>query len=670
MSTMSDVEDRIQKLRSLINYHNHRYYVLDSPEISDSAYDELMKELKRLESEYPDFVTEDSPTQRVGAAPVEAFGVVEHREPLLSLGNAFSNEELLAWNKRISNLLDREPFDLVCEIKMDGLAVALTYSNGMLVTGATRGDGYRGEDVTQNLRTVRAIPLSVPEEAPRSFEVRGEVFLSKEGFERLNEARAEDGQPLFANPRNAAAGSLRQLDPRITAERPLDIYIYGLGWAEGMDVPSTHWKTLEYFKSLGFKISPYNLHCQSIDEVEEYRRRWEEQRESMPFEADGVVVKVDSFDLQRRLGAVGHEPRWAIAYKFAPRQEITRLVRIEVNVGRTGSLNPFAVLSPVQVGGVTVKHAALHNEDYIKEKDLRIGDMVVVQRAGEVIPEIVAPIPSRRTGEEGEFHMPTSCPVCGAEVIRPEGEAMHRCTNAGCLAQALERLKHFVARDAMDIDGVGDKLCAALFEAGLVKDVSDFYYLTSDQLRSLEKIADKSASNLLESINVSKNRPLDRLVFALGIEHVGSETAELLVGHLPSMDRLAGATEEELVVIPSVGPKIAQSITAFFRQRENRRIVDRLTEVGVRMEAEATEPRETPLAGQVFVVTGMLEGLTREEAEARIKALGGTASSSVTKKTTYVVAGADPGSKLTKAQQLGIRILSPEEFLQMTGKSN
>jgi DNA ligase (NAD+) len=670
MSTMSDVEDRIQKLRSLINYHNHRYYVLDSPEISDSAYDELMKELKRLESAYPEFVTEDSPTQRVGAAPAEAFGVVEHREPLLSLGNAFSNEELLAWNKRISNLLDREPFDLVCEIKMDGLAVALTYSNGMLVTGATRGDGYRGEDVTQNLRTVRAIPLSVPEEAPRSFEVRGEVFLSKEGFKRLNEARAEDGQPLFANPRNAAAGSLRQLDPRITAERPLDIYIYGLGWAEGMDVPSTHWETLEHLKSLGFKISPYNLHCQSIDEVEEYRRRWEEQRESMPFEADGVVVKVDSLDLQRRLGAVGHEPRWAIAYKFAPRQEITRLERIDVNVGRTGSLNPFAVLSPVQVGGVTVKHAALHNEDYIKEKDLRVGDMVVVQRAGEVIPEIVAPIPSRRTGEEGEFHMPTSCPVCGAEVIRPEGEAMHRCTNAACPAQALERLKHFVARGAMDIDGIGDKLCAALFEAGLVKDVSDFYYLTSDQLLSLEKIADKSASNLLESIDGSKSRPLDRLVFALGIEHVGSETAELLVGHLPSMEGLAGATEEELDVIPSVGPKIAQSITAFFRQRENRRIIDRLTEVGVRMEAEVAEPRETPLAGQVFVVTGMLEGLTREEAEARIKALGGTASSSVTKKTTYVVAGADPGSKLTKAQQLGIRILSPEEFLQMTGKSN
>ena len=665
MSKQDEIRQRVEELRNLVNYHNYRYYVLDSPEISDAEYDQLMRELKQLEAEHPELITPDSPTQRVGAAPVEAFGVVEHREPLLSLANAFSNEELMAWHKRTSNLVEGQDFDFVCEVKMDGLAVALTYVDGRLVTGATRGDGYRGEDVTQNLRTIRSIPLSVPKDAPPRFEVRGEVYLSKAGFKKLNEERAKEGLPLFANPRNAGAGSVRQLDPRITAQRPLDIYIYALGYAEGKKVPETHWKRMEYLKSLGFKVSPYNTLCKTIEEVEEYHREWEEKRESLPYETDGVVVKVNSVDLQERLGFVGHEPRWAIAYKFPAIQGTTILKDIGINVGRTGSLNPYAILEPVRVGGVTIKQAALHNEEDIRRKDIRIGDTVIVQRAGEVIPEIVGPIVSKRSGKGRIFFMPSNCPVCGAEVIKPEGEAMHRCTNAACPAQALERLKHFVIRGAMDIDGVGEKLCTALFQKGLVKDVADLYYLTREQLLGMERMADKSVSNVLSSIERSKDRPLARVIFALGILHIGEETAELLASNLSSIDELAEATEEKLLSVPSIGPKIAQSVVAFFRQKENQRIIDKLRKAGVRLEEAPAEPRELPLAGQEFVVTGRLEAFTRSEAEARIKELGGAVGSSVTKKTTYLVVGADPRSKLDKARSLGTKLLTEEEFLKL-----
>lgn len=663
-------EERIARLREQINLHNYYYYVLDSPRISDAEYDALMRELQRLEAEHPEWITPDSPTQRVGAAPAEAFGVVEHREPLLSLGNVFDFEELRAWYRRALGLLDGEPFDMVCELKMDGLAVALTYENGLLVTGATRGDGWRGEDVTQNLRTVRSVPLSVPKDiAPPRFEVRGEVYLPRESFKKLNESRAAEGLPLFANPRNAAAGSLRQLDPRVTAKRPLDIFIYALGWAEGKPVPLTHWEILEYLRALGFKISPYNIRVKTIEEAEEYHRKWEEKRESLPFEADGVVIKVDRLDLQRRLGAVAREPRWAIAYKFAAIQATTVLKDIGINVGRTGSLNPYAILEPVRVGGVTVQHAALHNEDYIREKDLRIGDRVIVQRAGDVIPEIVAAVPDEEHEHRAPFRMPDRCPVCGAEVIRPSGEAMHRCTNMACPAQALERLKHFVSRGAMDIEGIGEKLCTALFEQGLVKDVADFYYLTREQLLDVERMGEKSASNILSSIEGSKDRPLGRLVFGLGIEHVGSETANLLARRFRTMDRLAQATEEELTAIPSVGPRIAQSVRAFFRQKQNLDIIERLRKAGVRMDQgpEAERAAGSPLAGRTFVLTGKLESLTREEAEERIRSLGGTAASSVSRKTSYVVAGADPGSKLEKARALGIPVLTETEFLGLIG---
>jgi len=672
MGDINKVKQRIEELQGIINHHNYRYYVLDSPEISDAEYDELMKELRQLEAEHPELVTPDSPTQRIGAPPVEAFGVVEHPQPLLSLANAFSYEELAAWHKRVSNLLGGRQLDLVCEPKIDGLAVALTYADGLLVTGATRGDGYRGEDITQNLRTIRSIPLSVPGEAPPRFEVRGEVYLPKAGFKKLNEERAKEGLPLFANPRNAAAGSVRQLDSSITARRPLDIFVYGLGWAEAKTVPDTHWEIMQYLKSLGFKINPNIALRHSLDEVEKYHQSWLESREKSPYEADGIVAKVNSIALQQELGTVAHEPRWAIAYKFPAIQGTTKLIDIGINVGRTGSLNPYAILEPVRVGGVVISSAALHNEEDIHRKDIRIGDWVVVQRAGEVIPEIVEPIVSRRTGKEKIFSMPGRCPVCGSEVIKPEGEAMHRCTNNACPSQALERIKHFVSRGAMDIDGVGEKLCQALFEAGLIKDAADLYYLTKGQLLGLERMADKSASNVLNSIERSKDRPLARVIFALGITHVGDQYAELLAEHFASTDALAKASEEDLSTISSIGPKIAEGVVAFFRQERNRQIIEKLRKAGVRLEREKVEKvklEELPLAGLEFVLTGKLDSFSRPEAEARIKALGGKAGSDVTKKTSYVVVGADPGSKLATAEKLGTKTLSEAEFRKLLDKA-
>ena len=675
---MADIErakKRVGELREQINYHNHRYYVLDSPEISDAEYDALMAELRRLEEEHPELITPESPTQRVGAAPIEAFGVVEHPVPLLSLSNVFSCDELLAWHKRISNLVPGRDMDFVCELKLDGLAVALTYTEGRLTTGATRGDGYRGEDITQNLRTIKSIPLTVPKGAPRKFEVRGEVYLSRSGFEKLNKERAEEGQPLFANPRNAAAGSVRQLDPRVTAKRPLDIYIYSLGYAEGegvgeREMPPTHWETMEYLKSLGFKISPYNAHVSAISDADKYYQRWKEERENLEFEADGIVIKVNSFELQRVLGTVGHDPRWSTAYKFPAIQSTTRLLDIGINVGRTGSLNPYAILEPVSVGGVTIKRAALHNEEDIRRKDIRIGDTVVVQRAGEVIPEVVAPVVSKRTGQERLFVIPARCPVCGGELVKPEGEVMTRCTNASCPAQLYELLAHFVSRSAMDIDGVGEKLAAALLEMGLVKNVADLYSLHEQDLMNLERMGEKSAQNVLDAIERSKQRPLARVIFALGIRHVGAETAELLASHFVSMDKLASASTEELLAVPTIGPKIAESILAFFRQEANRRIIDELRHAGVSLEQERKAPGELPLAGREFVLTGRLEALPRSEAEARIKEMGGSVGSSFTRKTTHLVAGAEPGSKLEKAHALGTKVLNEEEFLRLLEGGN
>ena len=673
---------RIEELKQLINYHNYRYYVLDSPEISDAEYDELMRELKRLEEQYPGLVTPDSPTQRVGAAPIAAFGVVDHPVPLLSLDDVINYEELTGWYNRIIRIVGERDIDFACEHKIDGLAVALTYENGQFVRGATRGDGYRGEDITLNLKTIRSIPLSVKGDIPKRFEVRGEVYLPIAGFKKLNQEREAEGLPPFANPRNAAAGSVRQLDPRITARRPLDIYIYGLGYAEGRTMPSTHWDTMEYLKTLGFKINPRNRLVSSLEEAEQYYREWVDKRESLPYEADGIVIKVNSFDLQRELGEVGREPRWAIAYKFPAIEATTRLKSIEISVGRTGTLNPYAVLEPVSVGGVTIRTAALHNEDDIRRKDIREGDWVYIHRAGQVIPEIIGPIPSKRTGNEKPFSLLEKisrngrpvCPVCGGEVIRPEGEVMYYCSNSACPAQLQEHLEHFASRGAMDIRGLGESMAATLLKEPLIrdrdgfrplKDVADVYYIDRDRLAALEGKGEKSADNLMRAIEESKNRPLGRVIYALGIRHVGEEIAQLLADNFHSLDKLAGASREELSSIPTIGPKIAESIMTFFREKRNLEIIEKLRRAGVRMEEEGQVKTGLPLAGKEFVLTGTLQAFPRAEAEQRIKKLGGTVKDSVTRKTSFLVVGFEPGSKLVKAQTLGIPILDEAEFLQL-----
>jgi DNA ligase (NAD+) len=672
---------QIEQLRAEINRHNYLYYVQDSPEISDAEYDGLMRELKRLEEAYPQFLTPDSPTQRVGAAPLEAFGVVNHPFPLLSLGNAFSDDELVAWYNRTIKLTGNSTFNFVGEHKIDGLAVALTYVNRQLVTGATRGDGYRGENITQNLRTIRSIPLSVPKDAPPHFEVRGEVFLPRSGFHKLNQERAAGGLPLFANPRNAAAGSVRQLDSRITARRPLDIFIYMLGWAEGKAIPSTHWETMAWLKSLGFKINPNNRLLKDIKSVQEYYRTWKEQREGLTYEADGIVVKINQLSLHEELGDIGHEPRWAIAYKFPAVQGTTVLKSIEISVGRTGTLNPYAVLEPVAVGGVTIKSAALHNEDDIRRKDIREGDTVIIQRAGEVIPEIIGPTPAsrERQGRSKEYSLldklPKNdkeqpvCPACQQpSVIRSEGEVMYYCANAACPAQAQQRIEHFASKRAMDIRGVGENISATLFRKGLVKDPADLYYLKKEQLAELEKMGEKSAMNIINAINASKNRPLARVIYALGIRHIGEETAGVLAGSFQSIDKLAATFKEDLMQISAIGPKIADSVTAFFRQEENLKIIRKLKEAGVKLEEKVEVKKDLPLSGKEFVLTGTLQAFTRQEAEERIKELGGATKDNVTRKTDYVVVGADPGSKLARAQELGIKTLDEKEFTQLVGQ--
>ena len=656
---------QVEKLRRDLNRHNHFYFVLDAPEVSDGQYDKLMGQLRVLEEQHPELVTADSPSQRVGDEPSERLVQAEHPVPLLSLGNAFDDDELLAWHERTTNLLDGASFDMVCELKYDGLAVALTYEDGILVRGATRGNGSVGEDVTTNLRTIKSIPLKVLGDAPSSFEVRGEVFFPKPAFHKLNEERAAQDLPLYAHPRNTAAGSVRQLDPRITAERPLDIFIYSLGYAEG-PMPDTHWDTMDYLGSLGFKINPNNRRLGTPQEVIDYYRSWLENAEGLDYGCDGVVIKVDRLDLQQHLGDVGREPRWAIAYKFPATQSVTRLLDIGVNVGRTGSINPYAILEPVDVGGVTVRQATLHNEDYIRSKDLRIGDWVVVERAGEVIPQVVSVVTTRRKGKEKVFRMPRKCPTCRQPVVRPEGESVSLCVNAVCPAQLVRLLEHFVSRGAMDIEGLGSKQTAMLLERGLIEDVADLYYLKEDDLLALERMREKSVSNLLAAIEGSKDRPLARVLVGLGIEHVGSEVADLLARHFSTMDALMEASEEELNAIPSIGPKIAAGVVAYFNNESNKSVVEKLREAGVRLEDEARpEPAEQLLAGLRFVVTGRLQDFSRSEIEDRIKELGGAISGSVSGKTDYLLAGEDAGSKLADAESLEIKILTEADFLKL-----
>ncbi|MCI0889896.1 MAG: NAD-dependent DNA ligase LigA, partial [Chloroflexi bacterium] len=583
---------RIEELRSDVTFHDYRYHALDQPEISDGEYDDLMRELRVVEERYPQLITPDSPTQRVSGEPLAAFGIVEHPVPLLSLGNAFGEEELRAWHKRAAGLAETEHFDLVCEPKIDGLAVALEYREGQFAVGSTRGDGQRGENITQNLRTIKTIPQRISGKGlPSRFEVRGEVFMTKGGFEKMNEQRADQGEPLFANPRNSAAGAVRQLDPSITAERPLDCFIYALGWAEGGSTPASHMQTLRWLGKLGFQINPHIEKYRTIDRVWKNCQTWVDKRDTLDYEIDGVVVKIDDLALHERLGVVGREPRWAVAFKFPPTQRTTVLKDIAVNVGRTGSINPFAVLEPVNIGGATVKMATLHNEEDIKRKDVRIGDTVIVQRAGDVIPQVVGPVLSKRTGKERRFRPPRKCPSCKTKLVRPEDEVMRYCVNPACPAQAFRRMEHFVSRGAMDIDGVGEQLSLTLMKEGLVKDPADLYALTKEQLLDLERMGEKSAQNVVAAIDASRKRPLSRVLFALGIRHVGSETASLLAEHFGSMEALMEASADELAAVPTIGPVVAESVHGYFREKQNRALIEKLRAGGVQMKAAAPATR-------------------------------------------------------------------------------
>jgi DNA ligase (NAD+) len=658
---------RVEELRAQIAYHEHRYFVLDSPEISDAEFDRMVAELRDLETRHPELITPDSPTQRVGGAPIETFGIVEHRVPLLSLANAFDEDSLRAWHRRAANIVERDDFQLVCEPKIDGLACALVYENGHLVTAATRGDGTRGENITQNARTIRSIPQRLPVGLPARFEVRGEIYMTKSGFEKLNFERGEAGLPLFASPRNSAAGSVRQLDPVVTASRPLDAFWYQLGWQDGGKQPGTHWDVLQWLTKIGFRVNPNIERVRTIEEVAAFCEGWIAKRDSLDYEIDGIVIKVDDLALQRQMGAVGREPRWAIAYKFPPTQAATKLLKIEVNVGRTGTLNPFAVLEPVKIAGATVKLATLHNEDDIRRKDIRQGDTVIVQRAGDVIPQVVGPVLGMRKRGARKFSMPEKCPQCGTPVVRPEGEARHYCPNRQCPAQRFRLLEHFVGRGAMDIDGVGESLVYLLMERGLVQDGADLYRLKErrDDLTQIERLGEKSVDNILAAIEASKARPLARVLVALGIRHVGGEVATVLAQHFGSIDALIGAGTEDIDQIPGVGLKIADSVREFFALDENRQIVEKLRAAGVNLREESGGAREGPLSGLTFVVTGRLERFSRDEAESLIKRNGGAATSGVTKKTDYLVVGAEAGSKLAKAIQFGTALLDEDAFIQM-----
>ena len=667
-----ETRQRVERLREVLRYHSYRYHVLDDPEISDAEYDALMVELKELEAAHPELVTPDSPTQRVGAEPLPEFEKVEHRRPLLSLENAFSEEEVRAWEKRVLRILGNgAEVGYTVEPKIDGLAVSLCYEDGLLVQGATRGNGFVGEDVTQNLRTIPAIPLRIPvvggEAPPRFLEARGEVYMPRDRFEEMNRRREEEGERPFANPRNAAAGSVRQLDPSITVTRPLSIFMYAVGEVDGLSLDS-QWKALSFLQRMGFPTAGNIARCDRLDEVLDLHREWLAQRDDLNYDADGVVIKVDSLSQQDALGEVSHAPRWAIAFKFPAHEAITKLLRIGVNVGRTGSLNPYAELEPVQVGGVTIRHATLHNEEDIHRKDIREGDTVVIKRAGDVIPQVVAPVTELRTGAERVFRMVQVCPVCGQPVVKPEDEVMYYCINASCPAQLEARVEHFASRGAMDIDGFGERLAQTFVEKGLLKDVADFYYLQSDDLLGLEGFAKKSADNLLAAIAASKERPLWRLITGLGIRGVGAVVAQTLSRNFASLDELMGANEERLEAIGGLGPHTAGNVVDFFAQERNRRLVEKLRRAGVGMSrlAEEEAPPEGLLSGLTFVITGTLPSVSREAAAELIESHGGRVTSSVSRNTSYLLVGQQPGeTKVKRATELGVRSMSEEELLRL-----
>ncbi len=678
-----DVATRVASLRQLINHHSYLYHTLDQPTISDAEYDALVHELRALEAEHPELITPDSPTQRVGAEPLAEFAKVRHPHPMTSLTDAFAAEEVQAWLERARRLLpEDQPLAFVVEPKIDGLAVALTYEDGLLVRGATRGDGVLGEDITTNVRTIRNIPLRIPVSegltAPRVIEVRGEIYMPSALFAELNARREADGEAAFANPRNAAAGSVRQLDPRVTAERPLRLFVYAIGYLEqptsdaGPQVRS-QWEALEYLRRLGFSVNPDIRHIEDFDAVLAYCIEWMDKRDTLPYEADGVVIKIDDLATHDRLGVVGNAPRWAVAFKFPSRQATTRLNEIRVQVGRTGVLTPYAVLEPVRLGGVTIRQASLHNADDVARKDLRAGDMVVVQRAGDVIPQVTNPIVALRTGAEVPFEMPTHCPVCGEPVVREPGEVAVRCVNPACPAQVVRHVEYWVSRGAMDIEGLGEKLAAQLYEAGLIEDVADLYALTREQLLKLEGFADKRADNLLSAIDASRTQPLWRVVAALGIRGVGTQVAQDLTHHYTSLDALMAASVDELQHIEGIGPVLAEAIVAHLARPRTRALVDKLRRYGVRLaeEARAQESGPQPLTGMTFVITGTLPSMSREAAAALVARHGGKVTGSVSKNTSWLLVGDKPGaSKTSDAAKLGVPILDEAGLRRLIGETD
>jgi DNA ligase (NAD+) len=667
-----DLQKRAAELRQALHRHNYLYYVLDEPEVSDAQYDRLMRDLMALEAAHPELVVPDSPTQRVGAPPLEKFETVAHTVPMLSLENAFDEEEALAFDQRVRRFLKTDEAILyTAEPKMDGVAVELVYENGVLSQASTRGDGYTGELITLNIKTIKTVPLALFRDplptAPIRLEVRGEVFIPLTAFRQLNRERLEQGEPPFANPRNAAAGSLRQLDSHISAKRPLDIFCYGVGMVSGVGFTS-HWKILEALKGWGFRVNPHIKPQASIGEVLIYYQDLLNRRHEFPYDMDGMVIKVDDLGLQKKLGEKSRSPRWALAYKFPATQETTRVLKIDVQVGRTGALTPVAMLEPVSVGGVTVSRATLHNEDEIKRKDIRAGDTVVVQRAGDVIPEVVKAVTTKRTGAERIFHMPARCPVCGSEVLRLQGEAVSRCVNANCPAQVKERIRHFASKGAFDIDGLGDKLVSQLVDKGLLKSYADLFSLDKETVAGLERMAEKSAQNLMDAIQRSKRISLGRFFYALGVRHVGEHIAHVLARRFKTLHGLMSATAEALMATEEIGPQVSQSVRAFLENPENQKNITQMLDAGVAIRAEQ-KAADDVLAGMTFVLTGALESMTRAEAKVRIEALGGNVTASVSPKTTYVVVGRDPGSKLDKARQLGLRVLSEEQLTEMVSQN-
>jgi len=662
--------DRIQALREQINYHNYRYYVLDNPEISDAEYDRLFDELSELENKYPELITSDSPTQRVGATPLEEFKTVRHSLLMLSLNKASSEAEFLDFHRRVLELskADEKNIRYTVEPKFDGLAVELVFDRGIFALGSTRGDGVVGENVTLNLRTIKSIPLRLMGKPnPDLIEVRGEVIINKEDFGRLNKNRERIGEPLFANPRNAAAGSVRQLDPKVTSTRPLNMFAHGTGRVEGKKL-TNHWDSILYLKQLGFKLSQYVELCESVEQVKAYYQKMLSLRNDLPYEIDGIVIKANEFTVQEKMGELSRSPRWAVAWKFPAQQEHTTVNDIIISVGRTGALTPVAMLEPVRVGGVEVSRASLHNEDEIEKKDVRIGDTVVIQRAGDVIPEVVKVVESKRTGKEKKFTMPDRCPVCGSKAERPLGEAVHRCTGIACPAQIKENLAHFVSKGAMDMDGLGYKFLEQMVDKEIIQDQADLYFLKREDIMRMDRMGDKLAENLLNAIHESRNPNLDNLIYALGIRNVGYHLAGVLAKHFKSMDNLARQTIENLTQVHEIGPVVAESIYNFFHNPKNRKVLEKLKNGGVKFPAEKAEVKEMPLSGKTFVLSGGLDSFTRDEARKIVEDMGGRVSSSVSKKTDYLIVGKDPGSKYDSALKLGIQTLDENDFKEIAGK--